>query len=122
MSGGRVSKWHVGVLVFALCLCIPTLLVSANEKTDAPTPKIELVAVGSFWLPDISTIGEELIPPPFGACCGAPGPMACTNDANQTWCENNGGIYMGHGTVCGGGMCSTPVREVTWGHIKALYR
>jgi hypothetical protein len=57
-----------------------------------------------------------------GACCGAPGPMACTDNAFQTWCERVGGIFMGQGTVCGNGMCSTPAQESTWGCIKALYR
>ena len=127
MTGRRVNKWHVGAVVFALCLCIPTFVLSAKEKVDAPTPKIELVNVGTFWLPDISTIGEEVAPEPLGACCGPFGILACEDNTGHTWCitpkpNGAGGIWMGAGSVCVPGLCATPVREVTWGAIKALYR
>ncbi len=56
-----------------------------------------------------------------GACCGPWGTSACIQ-AYENWCINQGGIFMGEGTTCGGNICATPVVPKTWGSIKAMYR
>jgi hypothetical protein len=56
-----------------------------------------------------------------GACCGPWGTVACIL-AYENWCVNQGGIFMGEGTTCGGGTCVTSTVPVTWGRIKALYK
>ncbi len=56
-----------------------------------------------------------------GACCGPWGSSACIL-AYETWCVNQGGIFMGEGTSCGGGICTTRTVPSSWGRIKAMYR
>lgn len=67
------------------------------------------------------TVGPGCLPSNRGACCGPWGSVACIQ-AYESWCIKQGGIYMGDGTVCGGGICATPVERGSWGRIKALYR
>jgi hypothetical protein len=56
-----------------------------------------------------------------GACCGPWGSSACTQ-AYESWCVEQGGIFMGIGTACGNGICATSVEPRSWGRIKAMYR
>lgn len=68
------------------------------------------------------TIGPGCLPSSNrGACCGPWGGLACIQ-AYEAWCVNQGGYYMGDGSLCGGGICSTPVERTSWGRIKSLYK
>jgi hypothetical protein len=57
---------------------------------------------------------------PIGACCFANG--ACLQ-GTQADCQSLGGSYVGEGVPCDPDPCGpTPVKNTTWGQVKALYR
>jgi hypothetical protein len=93
---------------------VPTSFVGLASCTNPPW-EYSLTDVGSLG---INTDGTATPPTQFRACCRD---SVCTVES-EIGCEMGGGAWIPEEYNCIPGLCTTPIREVTWGEIKALYK